>query len=159
MATDNTAVVSYINKKGGMRSGPLCALLWRILTWYTRQQVTLKARHIPAECGSRQAIPTRPDHPNRVISPSRGLPSYMQLVAPASNRPICHEVQQVASVCVTRSPGHSSGCTQYAMGGSGCICLPTSSHPRQSGGEVTGHPIEENHSDCPEGPTCLGFGI
>ena len=30
-----------------MRSGPLCALLWRILTWCTRKQVTLKARHIP----------------------------------------------------------------------------------------------------------------
>ena len=30
-----------------MRSGPLCALLWRILSWCTRHQVTLKARHIP----------------------------------------------------------------------------------------------------------------
>ena len=30
-----------------MRSGTLCALLWRILTWCTRHQVTLKARHIP----------------------------------------------------------------------------------------------------------------
>ena len=29
-----------------MRSGPLCALLRRILTWCTRKQVTLKARHI-----------------------------------------------------------------------------------------------------------------
>ena len=32
VATDNTTVVAYINKEGGMRSGPLCALLWRILT-------------------------------------------------------------------------------------------------------------------------------
>ena len=46
-ATDNTTVMSYINKEGGMRSGTLCALLWRILTWCTRHQVTLKARHIP----------------------------------------------------------------------------------------------------------------
>ena len=38
---------AYINKEGGMRSGPLCALLWRILTWCTQRQVTLKARHIP----------------------------------------------------------------------------------------------------------------
>ena len=42
VATDNTTVVSYINKKRGMRSGTLCALLWRILTWCTRKQVTLK---------------------------------------------------------------------------------------------------------------------
>ena len=43
----NTRVVSYINKEGGMRLGPLCALLWRILTWCTRKQMTLKAQHIP----------------------------------------------------------------------------------------------------------------
>ena len=47
IATDNTTVVAYINKEGGMKSGPLCALLWRILTWCTRKQITLKARHIP----------------------------------------------------------------------------------------------------------------
>ena len=47
VATDNTTLGSYINKEGGMRSGPLSALLWRILTWCTRKQVTLKARHIP----------------------------------------------------------------------------------------------------------------
>ena len=85
-----------------------------------------------AERSSRQAIQTRPDHPNRVVSPSRGLPNNMQQVAPAKNRPFCHEVQQqVASVCVTgtRSPGQSSGCTQSAMGGFGRICLPTSSYP------------------------------
>ena len=43
----NTAVVSYISKEGGMRLGPLCALLLRILTGCTRNQVTLKARHSP----------------------------------------------------------------------------------------------------------------
>ena len=46
VATDNTTVVSYINKEGGMRLGPLYALLWRILTWCTRHQVILKAWHI-----------------------------------------------------------------------------------------------------------------
>ena len=39
VATDNTTVVAYINKEGGMKS--------RILSWCTRKQVTLKARHIP----------------------------------------------------------------------------------------------------------------
>ena len=43
LATDNTTMVSYINREGGMRSGPLCALLWRLLTWFARKQVTLKA--------------------------------------------------------------------------------------------------------------------
>ena len=47
VATDNTTLVAYINKEGGMKSGPLCALLWRILTLCTRRQVILNARHIP----------------------------------------------------------------------------------------------------------------
>ena len=149
--TDNTTVVSYINREGGMRSGPLCALLWRILTWCSRNlKVTLKARHRLAECGRRQAIQARPDHPNRVVSPSGGLPSNMQQVAPASTRSICHEVQQqVALVCVTGtgSPGYSSECAQFAMVGSGSIHLPTVSHIGQSG-DVAGLPIQENHSHC-----------
>ena len=32
-----------------MKSGPLYTLLWRILTWCARRQVTLKARHIQTE--------------------------------------------------------------------------------------------------------------
>ena len=47
IATDNTTVVAYINKQGGMRSSTLCALLWRLLTWCNNNQVILKARHIP----------------------------------------------------------------------------------------------------------------
>ena len=68
----------------------------------------------PAECGSRQAIQAGPDHSNRVVPPSRGFPSNMQQVAPASNRLVCHKVQQqAASICVasTGSPGLSSGWT------------------------------------------------
>ena len=75
----------------------------------------------------------------------------MQQVALASNRSICHEVQQqVTFVCVTSTglPGHSSGCTQSAMGGSGCLCLPTNGHLGQSGGKVARQPLQENHSDC-----------
>ena len=44
VATDNSTVVAYINKQGGTHSAEMCALLWKIMTWY---QITLKARHIP----------------------------------------------------------------------------------------------------------------
>ena len=47
VATDNTTVVAYINREGGMKSGSLRALLWRILSWCTRKQVTIRAFHIP----------------------------------------------------------------------------------------------------------------
>ena len=47
VATDNTTVVSYINKQGGMKSGSLCALLWRLLSWCHPRGIVLRARHIP----------------------------------------------------------------------------------------------------------------
>ena len=47
IASDNTSVVSYINKQGGIRSAKLCALMWRILTWCHLNNVTLRARHVP----------------------------------------------------------------------------------------------------------------
>ena len=106
----------------------------------------------PSTCGSRQAIQAGTDHPHGVVSPSRSVPSFMQQVAPASDRAIRHKVQQqVTSICVTGTgpPGHSSRCSQFAMGGLGRIRLPTDRHIGQSGGEVPGLPVQENHSDCP----------
>ena len=47
IATDNTTMVSYINKKGGMRSGSLCVLLWRLLSWCHPRGIVLRAWHIP----------------------------------------------------------------------------------------------------------------
>ena len=153
VATDNTTVVAYINKEGGMKSGPLCALLWRILTWCSQRQVTKSPTYPwPTKCDSRQAIQAESDHPNRMVPPSGRFSKIVQQMAPASDRPICHEVQpQVTSVCLssTGHPGCSSGCTHSAMGGSGCIRLPTDRHIGQSGGEVTRLSVQETHSDCP----------
>ena len=72
-------------------------------------------------------------------------------MAPASNRSLCYEIQQqVAPVCVTSSGshGHCSGCTQFIMGKSGCVRLPTDSHIGQSGGEVAGLPIPKVNHHC-----------
>ena len=151
IATDNTTVVSYINKEGGMRSGPLCALLWRILTWCTRRQVTIKARHIP---GRLNVVADKLSRLGQIIqtewSPPRGFSDHMQQVAPASSRPLRHKIQQVAPVRIssTRLPSYCSRCTQSTMGGSGCICLPTGSHSGQSGREVVGFPMQKNDTDC-----------
>ena len=137
---------------GGMKLGSLCALLWRILSWCTRQQVTLRARHIPGRLNviadklSRlgQTIQT-------VVTSSRSVPSGMLKVASATSRPVCHQVQQqITIVCITgtRPPGLGSGCTQPLLGGPGPIRLPTGSHLGQSGGEAPGLPLQQNNSDC-----------
>ena len=106
----------------------------------------------PFKCDSRQTVQAGSDHPDRVVPPSGSLPTDMQPVAPASNRPVCHEVQpQITSVCLsgTGLPGCSSRCTYSAMGGPGCIRLPTDRHIGQSGGEASGLPVQETLSDCP----------
>ena len=43
ITSDNTSVVAYINKQGGMKSAELCPLMWRILTWCHQNNVTLRA--------------------------------------------------------------------------------------------------------------------
>ena len=64
IAMDNTTVVSYINKKGGMRSGSLCALLWRLLSWCHPRKIVLRARHIP---GCLNVIADKLSRHNQVI--------------------------------------------------------------------------------------------
>ena len=47
VATDNSTVVAYINKRGRTHSADMCALLWKFMTWCHHYKITLKARHIP----------------------------------------------------------------------------------------------------------------
>ena len=116
-----------------MKSGSLCALLWRILSWCTRQQVTLGARHIPGRLNVIADKLSKLDQTIqiRVVTLSRSVPSYMLPVASASSGPICHHIlQQTPTVCVTgpRPSGMGSAHTRPFLGGPGPIRLPTCSH-------------------------------
>ena len=149
--TDNTTVVAYINKEGGMRLGPLCDLRWRILTWCTRNQVTLKARHIP---GCLNVIADKLSRLGQTIQTEWFLNTEIfQAICNWWHRPqvdqvdLCHQVQQQApTVCLSgpQPSGMGSGCSQSVMGGIGSICLPTGSHLGQSGGEVAGLHMQHN---------------
>ena len=48
----------------------------------------------PPQCDSRQAIQTGSDHPNRMVPPTSSFSTTMHTMAPASDRPICHEVNR-----------------------------------------------------------------
>ena len=104
-----------------------------------------------AQCHSRQVIPSGSDHPNRVVSPPRSFSRDLFQVAPTNGGPVCHQVQQQATtVCFSgsRRAGLGSGCLNPVLGKSGPICLPTSSHLGQSGGEATGLPLQQDDSNC-----------
>lgn len=47
--SDNSTVVSYINRQGGTKSQNLCQLSIEILEWCVKYNITLKACHIPGK--------------------------------------------------------------------------------------------------------------
>ena len=49
ISTDNTMVVSYINKQGGTYSPNLCVEVWEILNWCLEHDIIIRVRHIPGK--------------------------------------------------------------------------------------------------------------
>ena len=47
ISTDNTTVVSYINKQGGTHSPNLYVQVWKILLWCLKHQIVVRISHIP----------------------------------------------------------------------------------------------------------------
>ena len=95
VATDNTTVVAYIDKEAGDEIGlPVCPTLENpVLVHQETGNSQSTSRPRPAECDSRQAIQTCPDHSNGVVPSPRGFPSYMLPVASAPSGPFCHQIQ------------------------------------------------------------------
>ena len=70
----------------------------------------------PTKSGGRQAIQTRPDHPDRMVPPSRDFSVNMQQVAPTTDRPFCYKVQQqVTSVCVTSAGSLATAVDSFSL--------------------------------------------
>ena len=64
IATDNSTVVSYINKQGGTHSPTLLRLTVELLLWLEAQNIIVRARHIP---GCLNVIADHLSRPNRPI--------------------------------------------------------------------------------------------
>ena len=117
-----------------------------------------------AECGGRQTIQTGPNHSNGVVPVSTSFSKNMSHVAPTSNRPVRHKVQQQASpLCLSSSgpQGYRNRCTDPSLEGSGCLRLSTDGHLGQSGEKVAELPLQETNSHCTglaQHDLVLGFG-
>ena len=83
VATDNTTVVAYINKEGGIRSGSLCTLLWRLLHWCNLRQIVLKTRHIPGRLNVivEQVILSGSGNSDIVVPPIEGVQPPLSILA------------------------------------------------------------------------------
>ena len=131
IATDNTTVVAYINKRGD-EIGLSGALLWRILSWCTRQQVTLRARHIPDRLNM---IADKLSKLGQTIHTEWSLyPEVSQAICSWWHQPqvdlFATTFYNKLTVCVTghRPPGMGRAHTQPFLGGPGPIRLSTCSH-------------------------------
>ena len=135
-----------------MRSGSLCALLWRLLLWCNQRQIVLRARHIPGHLNviadklsrHKQVIQT-------VVSPSGGVHSFMPALARSGSGFICNPVQsQTSQVCVSGSrPVSLEGqCPESPVGRSERLRLPSDGHSASGGVQTVGPQLPSHHSDC-----------
>ena len=152
IATDNTTVVVYINKEGGMRSGSLCALLWRLLCWCSLNQIVLKARHIP---GRLNVIADKLSRQRQVIQTEWSLhQETFDLLCQTWHYP---RVDMFATryncklVCVpnSRPKGLVSGCSDIVLGGPGHVPLPPSVSDGEGGQQAVRSLVSQSNPDCP----------
>ena len=151
IATDNTTVVAYINKEGGMRSGSLCALLWRLLCWCSLNQIVLKARHIP---GRLNVIADKLSRQRQVIQTEWSLHQetfdllcqtwHYPRVDMFATRYNCKLVQFVSPI-----PGLVSGCSDIVLGGPGHVPLPPSVSDGEGGQQAVRSLVSQSNPDCP----------
>ena len=64
ICSDNSTVVSYLNKEGGTHSIEMCALIWRILAFTNSRRIQIRARHVP---GSQNVIADSLSQRDKVI--------------------------------------------------------------------------------------------
>ena len=115
-----------------MRSGSLCALLWRLLSWCHPRGIVERARHIP---GHLNVIADKLSRHNQVVSVLAGVQALVLKMGPATCRPVCNPDQsQTPQVCITgtRSKSLGSRRPESTMGESGCLRLPSSVPTRPS---------------------------
>ena len=137
-----------------MRSGSLCALLWRLLLLVQPETGHPKSptHSRPSENHCRQVVKARPSYSNRVVSPSRCNQPTVPDMAPSAGGHVCDKVQlQASTVCVpsARPSGLGSGRPISMLGGPGHVCLPTDISPGQGSQQAIRPLLQEGHSDSP----------
>ena len=135
-----------------MKSGSLCALLWRILSWCTRKQVTLKARHIP---GWLKVIADKLSRLGQTIQTEWSLhPEVFQAICSRWHQP---QVDLFATRFNNKLPQFVSPVPDPQAWAVDALSLswenldPYAFPPAAilGGGEVTGLPLQQDHFDHP----------
>ena len=153
IASDNTTVVSYINKEGGMRSGSLCALLWRLLSWCNHRQIILQARHIP---GRLNVIADKLSRHHQVIQTEWSL--HQEVFNQICNKWHWPQIDLFATRYNNKLPKFVSPVPDQKalaidalslLGGTGSLRVSPSSAPGEGDSQAPGTKLQEVHPDSP----------
>ena len=152
VCSDNTTVVSYINKEGGMKSGSLCALLEAAdVVQPEADCIKSKTYSGSPQCHCGQVVPARSGDTDGMVPPAGSLRPDLQKMAQTGGGPICDQVQsQTSQICVPGSGSSSleSGCSKRSLARSGCLCFSPGGSPREGGLQVDRSRIPQSHSHC-----------
>ena len=129
VASDNSTVVSYINKQGGTRSIQLCRWTKKLLLVSGQPNSTPGTTHpweIERPC--RHSVMPYPDVRYRMVSTSIYLPSTDTGMGNPIIESVCKEVEsQTSTICVpcSTSISHGSRCSVNELEGTLGIRMPT----------------------------------
>ena len=103
ICSDNSTVVSYLNKEVGTHSIEMCALLWRILAFTNSRRIQIRARHVS---GSLNVIADSLSRRDKVIQTEWSLHQqiFNQIcsLAHTNGRPVCNSSKsQTSNLCIS----------------------------------------------------------
>ncbi|KAI2652402.1 Transposon Ty3-G Gag-Pol polyprotein [Labeo rohita] len=108
--TDNTAVVSYVNHQGGLRSCPLYKLAHQIRMWSQDKLLSLRAVYLPGYLNLGADILSRQGpRPGGMDASPRGGEADLENVWSSPSGSLCHEREHAMSPLVLSSSSSSPG--------------------------------------------------
>ena len=136
VSTDNSTVVAYVNKEGGLVPSPLGGDGETVRVGFLSPDHAESSTH-PGEdeCHRRPPVPTRPGPSHRVVPESGGHVTYVQPVGVSPRGSLRDEVEhQTAKLCVPSAgpTGARSGRPVHAVGQPVGVRFPTTPAPHQS---------------------------
>ena len=152
IATDNSTVVSYINKQGGTRSPSLIRLTVELLLWLEAQDIVVRARHIPGCLNVIADHLSRPNQPIPTVPTPRDRETHLQGLGDTRSQHVCDTVELPPSSVHVSSSGAKSpsgGCSVSRLAGEVNVHVSTLSPAQQGRAEVTVHPCGRGDSRSP----------